>query len=33
MIMAGLLFGPIIIYAIVELGLQYNQYIATEDRP
>ena len=30
MIMAGLLFGPIIVYAIVELGLQYNQYIKGE---
>ena len=27
---AGLLFGPIIVYAIVELGRQYNQYIKGE---
>ena len=27
---AGLLFGPVIVYAIVELGRQYNQYIKGE---
>jgi hypothetical protein len=30
MIAFGLVFGPIIVYAIVELGLQYNQYIKGE---
>jgi hypothetical protein len=29
-LLSGLLFGPIIVYAIVELGRQYNQYIKGE---